>query len=468
MTDPAAPAEPEPAPAAAPDPTAIIKSRSYVVLLLVGAVIGVPVAAVAYFFLDAVAKLQHEIFVDLPTSVGFHGEPLWWPLPWLTLSGLLVALAIRYLPGTGGHEPSEGFKAGGPVPPVELFGIVAASFATLSLGVVLGPEAPLIAIGSGLGVLAVHLFKRDAPPMAAVVIGVAGSFAAIATLLGSPIVGAFLLMEMAGLGGPMMELVLVPGLLAAGVGALIFVGLDNLTGFGTFSLNVGPLPHVGSPTGSEFLWAIVIGLGSAIVATAIFRLAAFLRPLVQRQRVLLTPVAGLAVGGLAVAFAAGTTHGSSEVLFSGQSALGPLVQQAAAWTVGALLLLIVCKGLAYAISLSALSRGPDLPEHVHRRRRRHRPFPRRWAAGGRRCGHGRRGHGGRGAEDADDRRAAPQPPLPLRRRRPHAGRDRGGCRVLRRRHLDQAGRDDSVGLIGVGRPRWRSDGVVTRPPARRA
>ena len=359
MTDPAASAEPAPDPA--PDPAAIIRSRSYVVLLLVGAIIGVPVAAVAYFFLDAVSKLQHEIFVDLPNSVGFHGEPLWWPLPWLTLSGLLVALAIRYLPGTGGHEPSEGFKAGGPVPPVELFGIIAAAFATLSLGVVLGPEAPLIAIGSGLGVLAVHLFKRDAPPMAAVVIGVAGSFAAIATLLGSPIVGAFLLMEMAGLGGPMMELVLVPGLLSAGVGALIFVGLDNLTGFGTFSLNVGDVPHVGSPTGLEFLWAIVIGLGAAIVATAIFRLASLLRPLVQRQRIVLTPVAGLAVGGLAVAFAAGTTHGSSEVLFSGQSALGGLVQQAAGWTVGALALLIVCKGLAYAISLSGFRGGPIFP-----------------------------------------------------------------------------------------------------------
>ncbi len=75
-----------------------------------------------------------------------------------------------------------------------------AAFATLSLGVVLGPEAPLIAIGSGLGVLAIHLLKRDAPPMAVVVVGVAGSFAAISTLLGSPIVGAFLLMEAAGLG----------------------------------------------------------------------------------------------------------------------------------------------------------------------------------------------------------------------------------------------------------------------------
>jgi H+/Cl- antiporter ClcA len=355
MTDAAA------SPAPAPDPTAVVKSRNYIVLLVLGAIIGVPVATVAYFFLDAVSRVQNEVFTDLPKSLGFHGEPLWWPLPWLTLSGFLVALAIRYLPGTGGHEPSEGFKSGGPVQPVELFGIIAAAFATLSLGVVLGPEAPLIAIGSGLGVLAVHLVKRDAPPMAAVVIGAAGSFAAIATLLGSPLVGAFLLMEMAGLGGPMMEIVLVPGLLAAGIGSLIFVGLDSLTGFGSFSLTVSSIPHVGSPTGAEFLWAIVIGLGAAIAATVIFRLASLLRPLVARRRILLTPVVGLAVGGLAVAFAAGTGRGSSEVLFSGQTALPSLVQQAAGWTVGALLLLLLCKGLAYAISLSSFRGGPIFP-----------------------------------------------------------------------------------------------------------
>ncbi len=359
MTAPAAPAAPEPA--SPPDPTAVIRTRSYLALLVLGAVLGVPVATVAYFFLDAVSKLQTEIYVDLPNGLGFHGEPLWWPLPWLALSGVLVALAIRYLPGTGGHEPSEGFKSGGSVQPVELFGIVAAAFATLSLGVVLGPEAPLIAIGSGMGVLAIHLVKRDAPPMAAVVIGAAGSFAAIATLLGSPLVGAFLLMEMAGLGGPMMEIVLMPGLLAAGVGSLIFVGLDSLTGLGSFSLTVPSIPHVGSPNGIEFLWALVIGAAAAVAAHGIFKLAKLVRPVVAARRVLLTPVVGLAVGGLAIAFAEGTGRSSSEVLFSGQSALPSLVQQAAGWTVGALLLLVLCKGLAYAISLSSFRGGPIFP-----------------------------------------------------------------------------------------------------------
>ena len=156
-------------------------------------------------------------------------------------------LTIKHLPGTAGHEPAEGFKPSGQVRPIDLPGIIIAAFATLSLGVVLGPEAPLIAIGSGLGVLAVRLLKRDAPTQAVMVIAAAASFAAISTLLGSPLAGAFLLMEASGLGGAMLGVVLVPGLLAAGVGSLIFLGLDNLTGFGTFSLADPRYPHVLDP-----------------------------------------------------------------------------------------------------------------------------------------------------------------------------------------------------------------------------
>jgi H+/Cl- antiporter ClcA len=41
--------------------------------------------------------------------------------------------------------------------------VLLAALATLSLGVVLGPEAPLIALGGGLAVLAVRLARRDMP-----------------------------------------------------------------------------------------------------------------------------------------------------------------------------------------------------------------------------------------------------------------------------------------------------------------
>src|SRR5215217_3753091 len=213
-----------------PDPFALLRSRAYVRLLLLAALIGVPVSAAAYGFLKLVAWLQEALFEDLPDTLGFDAPPTWWPLPLLALSGLLVALAILHLPGTGGNSPADGFKPDG----------------------VLGPEAPLVLMGSGLGALAVQLAARNAPAQASTVIAAAGSFAAISSLLGSPIVGAFLLLEAAGLGGPMLGVVLVPGLLAAGIGTLIFVGLDALTGFGTFSLAVPGLPSFGDPTLAMF------------------------------------------------------------------------------------------------------------------------------------------------------------------------------------------------------------------------
>ena len=344
------------------DPLALLRSKSYVALLVLAAIIGVPVSAAAYFFLALVSKMQGWIFTDLPKGLGFASEPLWWPILPLALAGLLVAATIRYLPGKGGHSPADGFKVGaGPPAPIELPGIVLAALATLSLGVVLGPEAPMIALGGGLGVLAVRLVKRDAPPRTATVVAAAGSFAAISTLLGSPLIGAFLLMEASGLGGAMLELVLVPGLLAAGIGSLIFLGLDHLTGLGTFSLAIPGLPHVGSPTGAEFLWALAIGVMAAPLGSGIRWLGLFLRPHVERRMLLATPVVGLAVAGLAIAFAAGTGKGSSEVLFSGQSALGPFISNSASYTVGALVLLLVCKGIAYGASLSSFRGGPTFP-----------------------------------------------------------------------------------------------------------
>ena len=278
------------------------------------------------------------------------------------MAGVLVALTIQHLPGRGGHSPADGFKAGEGAPgPAELPGVVLAALTTLSLGVVLGPEAPLIALGGGLGVLAIRLANRDAPARASAMVAAAGSFAAISTLLGSPLLGAFLLMEASGLGGATLEIVLLPGLLAAGIGSLIFTGLDSLTGLGTFSLAIPNLPHLGPPTIGEFGWSVAIGVLGALVGAGIRWLGLFLRGHVERKMLLLTPLAGLAVAGLAIAYAAGTGKGSSEVLFSGQDALGPLIDHSAGYTVGALLLLLLCKGLAYGTSLSSFRGGPVFP-----------------------------------------------------------------------------------------------------------
>jgi hypothetical protein len=77
--------------------------------------------------------------------------------------------------------------------------------------------------------------------------------------------------------------------------------------------------------------------------------------------IILTPLAGLAVAGCAIAFAESTGRDSSEVLFSGQTALPGLVHNAAGWTAGALVLVVLFKSAAYAISLSCFRGGPVFP-----------------------------------------------------------------------------------------------------------
>ncbi len=344
-----------------PDPVAVLRSRSYVFLLVLCAAIGVPIAVAAYFFLALVSVLQEWIFTTLPESLGGGTAPLWWPFVPLLLAGILVSLTIRYLPGAGGHSPADGFAMEGPPTGAQIPGILLAAFATLSLGVVLGPEGPLIALGAGLGALTVRLVKRDAPPRVQTMMAAAGSFAAISTLLGSPLTGAFLLMEASGLGGATMGLVLVPGLLAAGVGSLIFVGLDTWTGLGTFSLAIPDIAAAEPPTVVQFLWAIAIGLLAVPLGAGIRWLAITLRTHVERRMLLLTPLVGLAIAGVAVGYALISGRSSSDVLFSGQTALGPLITNISDYTVGTLVLLLVCKALAYALALSSFRGGPTFP-----------------------------------------------------------------------------------------------------------
>jgi len=54
--------------------------------------------------------------------------------------------------------------------------------------------------------------------MALTIMASAGTFAAVSLLLGSPVLGAFLIMEIAGIGSAALSLVALPGLLASGIG----------------------------------------------------------------------------------------------------------------------------------------------------------------------------------------------------------------------------------------------------------
>ena len=347
---------------ARPDPGEVLRSRAFYGFLGAAAVVGAIVSLAGWAFLVLVHHLQDAIYDDLPEALGFDGAPVWWALPALAVGGVITALAITRLPGNGGHVPAEGLNPGSPRP-IELPGVMLAAFASLGFGAVLGPEAPLIALGGGLAIWLASASRRPVPPETMAIVAATGTFAAIALIFGSPVIAAVLLLEIAGLGRERLPLVLLPGLIAAGIGSLVYIGLGSWSGVSTSAYSIEPLqlPDYARPTAEEFLWTFPLAIAVALGTLAIVLAARRVHRVVVRRPLLLVPAAGLAVAGLAIAFAELTDRGVDEVLFSGQESLPPQVADAAGWSAGALAGLLAFKGIAWSLSLAAFRGGPIFP-----------------------------------------------------------------------------------------------------------
>ena len=344
------------------DPAETLRSRAFVQLLVLAGAIGLVVSLLAWCFLEAVHGVNIWTYDRLPGELGFSNTPTWWPLPVVALSGVVVALAVMYLPGNGGHLPFCGL-ATSPTQPISVPGVVVAGFATLAFGAVLGPEMPLLAAGGGLAIFAIRRLRADTPDPVVAVLAAAGSFAALSFIFGSPVIAAVIIVEAAGLGGKRAPLVLLPGLVAAGIGSLTYIGMKSWSGLSTSAYAIGPvsLPSFASPGAGDFAWAVVLGAVAAVLCFVIVHVASAVYVHVSDHVLVATPAIGLGVAALAILFYEWTGHAANNVLFSGEASLDPLVANAAAWSVGALLLLVIIKGAAWSISMAAFRGGPAFP-----------------------------------------------------------------------------------------------------------
>ncbi len=316
--------------------------KGYLRLVLLGAAIGIPAALVAALFLAVVHELEDWLWPD---------DAQWWRIVGLPVAGAAVVLAARkLLPGDGGHPPLEGI-GGGPTPLSHAPGIALAALGTLAFGAVLGPEAPLIALGSVVGVAAARMAKVG--PRETAVLGTAGSFSAVSALFGGPIVAGMLMVEGGLAVGPGLLPMLLPGLVAAAIGYVLFVGLGDWSGLDATALSVPGLPAYDGTRVVDLGLAIVIGIVTALLIAAVRRGATGL----DAQRRVGLPVLLLG-GGLAVGLLAQLTEtlggNWDETLFSGQSAVPELVAEG---SLAIVLLVLTTKALGYAICLGCGFRG---------------------------------------------------------------------------------------------------------------
>jgi H+/Cl- antiporter ClcA len=330
--------------------------RAYLRLVLLGAAIGIPAALVASVFLAFVHELEHRLWHDLPTALG-ESSPPWYLVIGLPVVGAcVVVVARRFLPGDGGNEPLEGLEG---KPPLLSYapGVALAAVGTLAFGPVLGPEGPLIALGAIVGI-AVTRFARLGPQESAV-LGSAGAFSAISALFGGPVVGGVLMMEGAiGFGASTIR-ILLPGFVAAAVGYLVFIGFGDWGGLHAQALAVPGLPPYTTDHLGDLGVALAVGVMAALTVVAVRRLAHLVGDSKARLGMpLLLVLGGLAVGLLAQA-AAWLGADSQDVLFSGQASVPAVVAED---SVSIVLILLVAKALAYAVSLgSGFRGGPVFP-----------------------------------------------------------------------------------------------------------
>ena len=216
-------------------------------------------------------------------------------------------------------------------------------------GFVLGPEAPLIIMGTTIGAL---LMRGRAPQLVQMGMLLGGA-AAIGAIFGNPFVMAFMLLEFAAL-GILPSIALMPALVALGAGYVVQIGVGPWSGVGTHSLAVPGLPSYDNLTVAQLLAGLVIAVIASIVAAIARELGERVAAVAAKHRAIVLFAVALLTAALAITVTEITGVDVNMVLFSGQPAMSSLIAETSALTV---VLVLVAKMLAYGMALGGGYRG---------------------------------------------------------------------------------------------------------------
>jgi len=326
----------------------VTRTRPFWTVVAYAVLLGVLGGLIAVVFIGAINWLVELIWSE-PAGVGlFEGEP-WWILL-IAAFGLFIGLirkALKVQPVIPGlfDEISERR-----VEPMTVPKRVLVAFVSLLSGASVGPEAPLGAMGGGLGTwLSERQGLSDELRDANTLSGMAGTFGGFFT---SPLVSAILVIEAAKPSGPRHYVMTwIPVIIAATVGFAVFITISGGTLLGLYDL-----PEYEVDVAS-FLLAVPLGLLGALIAALLGLTMGIVHRLtmpLRRWPIGLAVAGGLILGLIAWAFPL--------TLFSGTTQLAQALDEAAALGALALAALALAKIVAIAITFgSGFWGGPIFP-----------------------------------------------------------------------------------------------------------
>ena len=297
--------------------------------------LGVAGGVLGLVYLGATGAAIDLVF-DNGGASWWSGE--WWWIPLVAVGGLGVAALRRRwdIPDEvpGGVALIESGEVDHRTAPQW----VAISAVSAVVGASLGPSFALVLMGGGLGswIVARRWADREAAQYYTLT-GIAGGFGAAFT---SPILGAFLVSEIGPTPKQRYTTAMVPQLVAASVGFVIFFAVAGRTFLGIYDVPPYEFRVV------DMALAVALGLSAAVVMVVFVVIVLVVRRAAARVRnpYLLGLVGGGAVG--LIAWSLPLTLGS------GQSQLRTVVDDASSLGVGLLIAVLVAKMAAMALSLA--------------------------------------------------------------------------------------------------------------------
>jgi H+/Cl- antiporter ClcA len=314
-------------------------------MLGLAVLLGVLGAVGAAVFLTVMSWATDVVWEWLPEQVGLESVPWWYVVLGLLIGAVLIIAARGLGPGMG--SPLEGFHFD--IGPSRAFAALSVALATLVFGGVLGPEAPLIVVGTVIG----GLVTRNKPAQIQQLAMALGGIAAIGTILGNPFIAAFMVLEFAALGA-MPRQALVPMFVALGSGYLVLTGIGPFTGLGQVELAVPGLTEVDQLAFGDLLLGLVVAIIAGI-AVLLSRQVGYALQRVEKVRPSIAiVVSALVIGGLATFIMLAFDQPYDVVPFSGETSMDSLISETSALAV---LAIVVAKALAYGVSLGGGWRG---------------------------------------------------------------------------------------------------------------
>ncbi len=306
--------------------------------------VGIFSALLLYVVILVAGWIQDLLWVSLPGAIGLSGSPPIWTLIILTLSGVATGLIVWKVPGHAGPDPATMGLIEPPLPLPVLPSLLLALVLTLSTGVSLGPENPIIAVDIALVfVVGSRLMPGSGAPTW---IGLATA-GMIAAMFGTPVAAALILSEAPSEArGSLWDRLFAP-LVAAGAASLSTDLLDGA--------RLGTAVPVSSYAGPQLI-DLLTGGAIACVAALIGLIATYLfhqaHPLFHR---LPNPLVMLTLGGVLLGVLG--MIGGPITLFKGLEQSKELAANASQYSAAQLALIVAVKALALVIAATAGFRG---------------------------------------------------------------------------------------------------------------